>query len=238
MSSPPDPDVRQRLRAGRRRWTATEVARGLLLVVAGAGLAFLVGVGAEGALWLGVGLRTALFWLLAAVALGLMGTLVLPPLLRGLGVLPGMGDADVAHRANRYTPGAGDRLLALLDLQSGRSASGVDALREAAAAALGREVADVPVEKADDPRRLWRAAPWALVPVLGFALALLVVPGPFEAAAGRLLSPGEAFYPPATFSVSVEPGDVEVLRGGSLEILARPTGSDWPQEATVEIRRE
>lgn len=187
---------------------------------------------------MGVGLRTALFWLLAAVTAGLVGTLVIPPLLRGLGVLPGMTDEDVAHRADRYVPGAGDRLLALLDLQRGRAASGADALRVAAADALGREVADVPVEKADDPNRLWRAAPLALVPLLGFALALLVAPGPFEAAAERLLSPGEAFYPPATFSVSVEPGDVEVLRGGSLEVVARPAGSGWPQEATLELRRE
>ena len=236
-STRPAPDVRQRLRAARRRWTAAEVARGLLLVVAVAGVAFLVGVALEGVLWMGVGLRTLLFWALAALALGLAGALVAPPLLRGLGVLPGMADRDVAHRADRHREGAGDRLLALLDLQRD-AASGEDRLRHAAAAALGREVEDVPVERAEDRGGLWRALPWALAPVLGFGLALLWVPGTFEAAAARLLSPGEAFYPPATFAVAVEPGDVEVVRGESVEVAARPSGEGWPLAATLEVQRE
>ncbi|MEM1055034.1 MAG: DUF4175 family protein [Bacteroidota bacterium] len=238
MSSPPPrSDVRQRLRAARFRWTAAETIRGVLFVVAGVGLAFLLGVAVEGALWLGVGLRTLLFWTLAALGVGLIGTFVLPPVLRGLGVLPGMDTETVAHRADRHQAGAGDRLLALLDLQSGRS-RGAEPLQVAAAASLSREVADVPVEKAEDASRVRRALPWALVPVLGFILALVAVPGPFEAAAERLLSPGEAFYPPAPFTLAVEPGDVEVVRGQSLEVIARPSGRDWPAEATLEVQRE
>ncbi|OZC02905.1 DUF4175 family protein [Rubricoccus marinus] len=234
---PPTPDVRQRLRTARLRWTASEVIRGVLLVGAGVGLAFLVGVGAEGALWMGVGLRTALFWLLAALALGLVGAFVLPPVLRGLGLLPGMDDSTVAHRADRFREGAGDRLLALRDLQAS-GARGESPLQAAAVAALGREVEDVPVEHAEDRRGLWRSARWALAPALGFVLALLLIPGPFEAAAERLLSPGEAFYPPASFSLSLQPGDVEIVRGESVEITARPAGKDWPLDATLEVRRE
>ncbi len=230
----PTPDIRQRLRTARVRWTAAEVLRGVLLVASGVGLAFLLGVGAEGALWMGVGLRTALFWLLAALALGLAGALVLPPILRGMGLLPGMDDNAVAHRADRFRAGSGDRLLALRDLQA---SGGASPLQAAAVAALGDEVADVPVERAEDARGLVRSARWVLAPALGFALALLVIPGPFEAAAERLLSPGEAFYPPASFAVNLQPGDVEIVRGESVEVTARPTGEDWPLDATLEVRR-
>lgn len=234
---PRSADVRQRLRAARLRWSTAEAARGLLLVVAGVGVAFLIGVAVEGALWLGVGLRTLLFWSLAALAVGLIGAWVVPPVLRGLGLLPGMEPETVAHRADRYQPGAGDRLLALLDLQTGRTV-GASALQAAAADSLAREVEGVPVEKAEDASRIRKALPWALVPALGFALALVAVPGPFEAAAGRLLSPGEAFYPPAPFQIAVEPGDIEVVRGEAVEVVARPSGRDWPAEATLEVRRE
>jgi hypothetical protein len=228
--------LRRRLRAARRRLTLAAVARGALVTAAAVGAAVLAAVAAEAGLWLGVGLRTVVFWLLVALLVGLVVALVAAPLLRGLGVLPGLDERAVVRRAGRDFAGVDDRLATLLDLADGRG-GGADGLRAAALDALGREVEAVPFERvrAFGPAR--RAIPWALVPAALLVGLVVGAPHTVGAAAARLAAPGVHFAPPAPFRLDVTPGDADVTRGASLPVRVVAVGRDLPLSATVEFGR-
>ncbi len=89
-ASPLVPALRRRIRAARRRLTGAAVAHGALVTLGVVGAIAGLAVGAEAAVWLGVELRTALFWLIVLALAVLVGAFVLVPLLRGWGVLPGL----------------------------------------------------------------------------------------------------------------------------------------------------
>ena len=230
-------DLRARLRAARRRITAAAVLRGVLVTLAVVGVAVALALGVEAALWLGVGLRTLVAAVLAVLALGLAGALVGVPLLRGLGILPGLAERDVARRAGEDHAGVDRRLAALLDLADGH-ASGSDRLREAALAGLAAEVQGVPFERV----RAWgparRALPFAALAVAALAVLFVAAPGTMSGAALRLMEPGQAFARPDPFGLRVAPGDVEVARGARLAVVVEARGAEAPLGAVLEIGRE
>ena len=229
--------LRRRLRAARRRLTAASVARGVLLTAAVVGSAAVVALAIEAGTWMGVELRTAVFWTLALTFGSMLVALVGVPVLRGLGVLPGLDERAVVRRAGRDYAGVDDRLATFLDLADGRAGQAPSRLQDAALDALGREVQDVPFERvrAYGPAR--RVLPWAVVPIaLGVGL-FLGAPNAVGGAAARLLAPGVYFAPPAPFQLQVEPGDAAVTRGADLTIRTVAVGRQLPLMAEVEIGR-
>lgn len=230
-------DLRGRLRAARRRITLAAVLRGALVTLAVVGAAVAVALGVEAALWLGVGLRTLLASALGVLVLGLVGGLVGVPVLRGMGVLPGLAERDVVRRAGEDHAGVDRRLTALLDLADGRTSSGNSRLREAALAGLAAEVQDVPFERV----RAWgpaqRALPWAAFAAVALAVLFVAAPGTIGSAASRLMAPGRAFAPPAPFALRVTPGTVEIARGADLAVRVAATGRVEPLTATLELGR-
>ena len=208
----------------------------VLVTLAVVGAAALIALGLEAVLWLGVGLRTAIWWTLAGLATA--GAVALaPPLLRWLGVLPGLDERALAARAEREHPGVGDRLRALLDLDDGAAGDAPDALRDAALDRLSADVAGVPFERL----RVWaparRALAWALVPLALLVGLFVGAPGTVSGAAARLLSPTVMFSRPAPFTLRVEPGDATVAKGGDLDVSAETVGRELPTQATVEFGR-
>ncbi|PAP76834.1 DUF4175 family protein [Rubrivirga marina] len=236
-ASPLVDSLRRRIRAARRRLTGAAVAHGALVTLGVVGAIAGLAVGAEAAVWLGVEFRTALFWMIVLALTGLVGALVLIPLLRGWGVLPGLDERSVVRRAGRDYPGADDRLATLLDLADGHDSGDDQQLHAAALDALGREVAQIPFERvhAFGPAR--NAARWALVPVALLVLGFALWPQPMTAAAGRLLAPGVYFAPPAPFQLVVDPGDAQVTRGAAFEVTARAVGRELPLTTTLEFGR-
>lgn len=245
-SSPPPPvsdpalvvPLRRRIRAARRRLTLAAVARGALVTAAAVGAVFFVSLAAEAGFWLGVEVRTAVFWLLVALLGVLLAALVVVPLLRGAGVLPGLDERAVVRRAGRDYAGVDDRLATLLDLADGRTASGPSRLHAAALDALGREVQDVPFERVRAFGPVRQALPWALVPAVLIVVLVLAAPSTVGAAAARLMAPGVYFAPPAPFSLQVEPGDTAVTRGASLPVRIVAEGRALPLAATLEVGRQ
>ncbi len=212
------------------------MSRGVLVTVGVVGAAALVALAAEAGVWLGVELRTALFWTLAGLLAVLLAGGVAVPVLRGLGVLPGLDEDAVIRRAGQDFPGVDDRLATFLDLADGHAVGG-DRLQSAALDALGREVAEVPFERVRAFGPVREVARWAFVPAAVLALAFAVWPSPMSAAATRLMAPGVYFAPPAPFQLAVEPGDAQVTRGADLAVSVRATGTQLPLAAILEYGR-
>ncbi|GAB5534328.1 MAG: hypothetical protein Rubg2KO_05770 [Rubricoccaceae bacterium] len=231
-------DLQRRLAAARRRLTLGAVARGTLVLLAVIGALGALALAAEAGWWMGSGLRTALAWLIGLSALALLVAGVIVPVLRALGVLPGLGDRDVASRAGKDFTGVDDRLHAFLDLASGHGASSPEPLRDAALISLGRDVETVPFERVRSFEGAKRLLPWALAPLLLLAGLFAIAPTTFSSAAERLMAPGRAFFPPAPYALEVEPGDVSLVRGEPLEITVRAVGTELPATATLEVGRK
>ncbi|MEM6338146.1 MAG: DUF4175 family protein, partial [Bacteroidota bacterium] len=83
------------------------------------------------------------------------------------------------------------------------------------------------------PRRLSR---WVLAPVLGLLAFLVAAPGAFTGATARLLAPRTAFNPPAPFTLTVLPGDTDLVKGETLDIAVSATG-EQPQAIFVTVGR-
>ncbi len=238
MSDPTLVDVlRGRLRAARRRLTLAAIARGGLVTAAVIGGAFLVALSVEAGVWMGVEVRTAVFWLLVLTIVGLVAALIGVPLLRGAGVLPGLDERAVVRRAGRDYAGVDDRLATFLDLADGRAAQGPSRLHDAALDALGREVRDVPFERVHAFGPVRKALPWALLSATLLVVLFVAAPHTMGAAAARLLAPGVYFAPPAPFQLQVEPGDADVTRGADLPVRVVATGRELPLAATLEFGR-
>ena len=236
-SSPVVSSLRRRIRAARRRLTGAAVAHGALVTLGAVGALAGLAVAAEAAVWLGVELRTALFWLIALALAALTVAFVLVPLLRGWGLLPGLDERAVVRRTGRDYPGADDRLATLLDLADGHDSGDDQHLHAAALDALGREVSQIPFERVHAFGPAKQAARWALVPLSLLALGFALWPQSMTAAAGRLLAPGVYFAPPAPFQLVVDPGDAEVTRGAAFEVTTRAVGQELPMAATIEYGR-
>lgn len=230
-------DVRRRLVIARRRLMAAQVTLGLVWTLGLAALLLGFGALVEAALWLGSGARwgfVAVYVLSLVVA---FGALVVRPLLRGLGLLPGWEDDVIARLSGRRHPAIGDRLVNLLELSAGRASAAAPALTESAVQLLSREVTPVPFERIEDYRPVRRAAPVAALPLAGVLGALMLLPG-FGGSIQRLFTPAVAFLPPAPFALVVEPGHVEVVRGGELKVTVRAVGASQPRAVALHLQRE
>jgi hypothetical protein len=230
-------EIRQRLRLLARRMTIGRLLYGsaLFLGVVCAGL--LIAVGLEAVFWMATLPRTILFWLVVCAAALSAVLLLAPPLASLIGLLPGLDDETIARAVGRRFPEVSDRLLDLLQLASGQRSAAPEPLVEGAVVQLGNSVATVDyrqVEQFEDFRRASRVARW---PLIGLAAFALIGPGTFGSAAKRLFKPGTVFLRPAPFEIIVAPGDVRLVKGDSLSIMARTEGSRGPDLMTLSMRR-
>ncbi|MDX1545810.1 MAG: DUF4175 family protein, partial [Rhodothermales bacterium] len=230
--------IRQRLHAVTRRITLAELLFGLVLTLGIVAALWLVLAAVEAGFWLGVGPRRLALAAFGVVALGLLGYFLVLPALRLAGVLRGPSEAAVARRIGTRYPEVSDRLVNLLDLVDGRSSEAPAPLLDGAVRMLGEQVRGVPFEQVETFDRAKRASRLASVPLVGLLLFLLAAPSVFLGASGRLLAPGEHFQRPAPFSLSVEPGDVDLVKGETLEIVIRAEGPEGPGALVLALSNE
>ncbi|NBC15751.1 MAG: hypothetical protein GVY18_00370, partial [Bacteroidetes bacterium] len=227
--------LRQRLHATVRRITLADLAYGAVLTVGILIALWLVAAAVEAGFWLEVTPRSALFWTLLVVAVGLTGLFLVRPLLQLLGVLSPPSEETVARRIGARYPEVEDRLVNLLDLVDGRRSDAPSPMLDGAVRMLGEPLQDVPFEQVERFERARRASRLATLPLVGLFVALLVAPGPFLDATQRLLSPGEHFQRPAPFQLTIEPGDTDLVKGASLDVTIRPMGETLPRTLTLEL---
>lgn len=228
--------IRRRLNDTARRITLADLLFGLAVSLGIVSGIWFIAVGLEAGLWMETTTRTILFWLQAALVVGLLLYFVILPLLRLAGILPGPSAALLAGRIGDHFPEVGDRLVNLLDLSEGRRTESPDALVDGAVQMLGRQVEPVSFEKIETFSRPRRALRMAAIPLASLLLFVAAAPTTFVDASKRLLSPGVHFQAPAPFSLIVEPGDQQIAKGSSMEIRVRARGEALPRTLSLMVR--
>jgi hypothetical protein len=187
----------------------------------------------EAGLWLGTTARTALALAIGAVAAGVAGAMLARPLGELTGLLPGPSEEEVARRVGKHHPSVADRLVNLLQLAEGKRSHAPAPLVDRAVQNLADDLDDVSFDEVEDFGRARRALRLASLPLAGVLAFLLVAPSTFLGASERLLAPGTEFDRPASFQLSVAPGDARLVRGDSLQVTVRTPGAP---PATVELQ--
>lgn len=226
----------ERLHRLRARYYMRSALVGLLYALQGAGLLLLLATLIE-LLWWSPPLARQAFWVLfAALLAGWLAYGVALPLLRRAGVLEAVSLEEVAGWIVRARPEAGYRLLSLIQLGRRVPEGASGTLWERALEQLDGQLRGFDPEKA-----AYRPVPpkytlGALVPWLLYGLLMVGGPESFQQAGYRLWDPFTRFERPQPFRWIVHPGDVELVRGASLEIMARAEGHFWPRRAVLEMR--
>ncbi len=228
--------IQNRLAQARRRLALGELGAGLLVLLAAGCLYWVVASSVEALFRLPAGGRMAVAAGASLLLVGLTLFFVVFPILRWVGILPGLSDDAVAIRVGQAFPDVRDRLLNMLQLLDGRHSDAPAPLVAEAATRLGSELAAVPVERVEDFARVRSAGRLATLPVVALLAAVLLWGSQFNDATWRLLSPSTEFEEPLPFSVAVAPGDAAVVKGADVEISATLSGIEFPDDVWLEYR--
>ena len=224
--------LRARLRHTMRRVTLADAAFGGTVLAGTLAAIWLVSVAVEAGLWLGTTPRTALALVVGTVALGIVVRYLALPLARLGGLVSPPPEEDVARTIGAAYPEVSDRLLNLLQLAEGRASHAPAPLVDHAVQRLAEDIEPVPFEDIEDFDRARSALRLASLPIVGVLAFLLVAPSTFLGASERLLAPQTHFQRPAPFQLTVQPGNVRLVKGDSLQITAHATGAT-PKQVTV-----
>lgn len=230
--------LRTRLHTTIRRITLAQVAFGATVTAGVVAALWLLSAALEAGLWLAPTPRSVLIGVVAIAAVGVGLYFLARPLLQLVGLVSGFSEKEVARRIGRHYPEVSDRLVNVLDLVDGRRSHAPAPLIDEAVRSLSEEVEPVPFEEVEDFGRARRASRLASLPIVGLLLFLLAAPDTFWNASQRLLAPRTTFERPAPFSLSVNPGDVEMVKGDSLQIAVRATGQELPSTVTLALNNE
>ncbi len=219
----------------RRAVMANRLKAGALAAVAGFVTVSLVIMIIEALGHLSGTARGVLLALWAISALAALGLGIIWPVLRYTVFAP--DDKTLAANYARRMPSIRDRVLNALQLLervegANREGYSPDLILEA-----GREVAED--LKPLDPRTLPEKRPVKLsgraaMAVGGLTVLLFLFAGSSLLSAGdRVMKPGQDFEPPAPFTLSVKPGNAQLVRGDSLLVEVSATGKA-PASITIE----
>ena len=218
-----------------RRVTLADAAFGTAVVIGTLAALWLASVAVEAGLWLGTTPRTALAVVVGGATLGLCARYLARPVGRLLGLVSSPPDEAIARTIGDAYPEVSDRLLNLLQLAEGRSSHAPAPLVDHAVQRLAEDVESVPFEDVEDFDRARSAFRLASLPVVGVLAFVLVAPSTFFGASERLLAPQTHFQKPAPFQLAVQPGNVRLVKGDSLQITANASGAA-PERVTVAMQ--
>jgi len=214
-----------------------ELAFGGAVAVGSVAALWLVAAVLEATLWLAPTLRTSLLVLVGATVLGVIAAFVAHPLGRLLGVLEGPSDEEVARTVGEHYPVVADRLVNLLQLAEGQRSHAPAPYVDRAVQHLAKQIDEVSFEEVANFQPARKAARWAALPLLAVLAFLVAAPSTFLDASERLLAPRTEFDRPAPFQFAVTPGDARLVKGDSLRITVRTTGTA-PETVTLLLRTQ
>ncbi len=221
-------DILLRLAEARRRDNGAKALAGLLLALAILGSAGLVLLGIETVFWLSVTWRTLIMMLGMCAVVGIILWLAGIPFARRLGVLHAETDLETAGRVGRAHPQIHDRLLNVVQLAEQRASASAyysDELLDAALEDTRRDVAPIDFSSIVDRGPLRTARRLLLAGVALAALLGILLPRDLGQASYRLMHFRQPFSPPAAFSLLVEPGSRDIVKGESVEVIVRVQGA-------------
>lgn len=184
----------------------------------------------------GTGVRTALFWALAAVSLVVLVKFIVVPLVKLFRLGAAITHAEAAGIVGNHFPQVKDKLLNTLQLRGQRDEDPQRRmLIEASIAQRSRELSPVPFSTAIDLRLNRRYLRYALPPVGILLIMLFAAPSVITGPTKRLLAHGTEFLPEAPFQFVVLNKELTVPENEDFELNVEMKGDALPQQVFLEV---
>lgn len=222
----------KKLHALRQKDERIRITSGALLVCAAFIASFgLIGI-LEGLFYLSSPVRTGFVLTAAAGVLAVGIIFFLRPFFSALGILKRRTDLELASIAGEHFPAIKDRLYNLLQIAEERKRGALRYSAELIDASYG-DLAGA-VESNDfnrsitfqKPAQIGRSVVYGLI---FFGIVYLVSPHYFGDAMYRVAHFNKEFETPQPFTLSIEPGDIEAVRGDSVTIRVHVKGEPQPE---------
>ena len=229
------------LRGVRAREESAALRRALFLTAAVTLGILLVAVALEAVMYFDIAGRTVLFSLAAAGALTAAGIFLLPALSPRFSAARRKSEDTVALEVGAHFPQIKDRLLNAMQVFREMRKEKHVAWSPALVDAGFRDVADA-FERLDlrpvvDTRPARVAGRTFLITIAVAVAAFAMLPTTMGGAFWRVMQFRTDFAPPAPFEFIVEPGDVEAVKGETLQLRATTTASEQP-DITFYLRED
>ena len=220
-------DILSRLGDARRREYRVRMLRGILLFAAIFLMAAFVAVGIEALFWLTSTWRTMLVVGILCGGVSVLIWLAGVPLGRRLGMLRPESDLDTARRVGCVYPEIHDRLLNAVQLADQRTAEPAYYSTEFLDAALedtARDAASLDFTNIINRAPLQTARRILLASAAVAMLFMAIFPGGVGPAIYRLTHFHQPFSRPSSFVLAVEPGNRDVVKGETVDVIVRVLG--------------
>lgn len=219
-----------------RKYYTNELLKGIILFVGIGLLYFFFTLLVEHFLWLDTSGRTVLFWLFVAVELFLLLRFILFPLFRLFHLQKGITNADASKIIGNHFPEVGDKLTNFLQLSESHEQS------ELLLASIEQKAAGlqpVPFSNAVNFRGNIKYLPWALIPLLIWAVFLISGNGNILAdSMNRVVKYNEKFAPPAPFSFVIQNPGLQAEQNKDFVLQVKSEGKIVPENVMIAIGEE
>ncbi len=232
---PGEQKLRKKLDELRRKENAIRQAEGalrLVLIIVGVGL-FLVLV--ESIIHMPPFIRTAIMLLFIGGVIGAFGRYFIDPLLRRMGIMKSSDDLALAEKVGKTYTQIKDHFrnaLEILEEQRQYPKRYSPLLIDAVLDDIGKELQSVDISRVIDYSIPFRLMRYAAGVVAVFILFFIVLPVTLRDTSYRLLHFSESFAAPLPFAFEIEPGNKEIVKGESVNIVVRLRGE---QQKEIEL---
>ncbi len=223
----------QRLNAVTRAEQGYDLLRGVGHTTTIVCIAMLLAGGLEAWLHMGVPMRTIVWWAGIGLAGLSAGMLIVPPVLRLVGLLATESHEQLALRVGRAYPDVNDTLCNALQLTRQPDLGGE--LAEAAFEGVAAATEPLDFSVVIDRRPARMAALWMVLSCLSVTTALTVLPDSFGSAWHRLVDHTNSYLPPAPFTLTIVAAQDTLMRGTATKVVVTAKGVP-PETVTFNVR--
>ena len=214
-----------------RKYYVSELIKGFILFFSLGLLYFFLTLFLEYFLWLEPMERTFLVFLFVFVEIFLLIRFVVIPVFKLIGLGKGISIENAAKIIGSHFPEVKDKLLNVIQLNNTDSQSD---LLLASIHQKAEELRSVPFVNAVVFKKNLKYLKFTTIPVLIWFLVLLSGNSEvFTKSLNRVVNYNMAYAPPAPFYFSLENTKLQVMQGGSLNVLIKTTGKVFPVEAKI-----
>lgn len=232
--------IQAKLNALRRKIKRVSLLEGLVLSLSAVISLLLLLIALEALLHLSSLFRTSLVLVSILCCLGMLTRYLFKPLLSLVLNWPTPSDEHLAQQIGASFPFLKDRLVNTLQVYHKRSHNSegysLD-LIDASLKEIWGLVKDLDFERIVDLERVKRAGRFLITPSLALLFFAGLFPSTFRSSANRVLHPTREFITPPSFTLEIEPGDIEVLEGQTVVIKVKAKGN-VPQQVLLNLREE
>ncbi|OYU94626.1 MAG: hypothetical protein CFE21_15220 [Bacteroidetes bacterium B1(2017)] len=180
--------------------------------------------------------RATLFYSLLFISLGLLARFILYPLAQLLKLGKQLSHEQAAQIIGKHFSNISDKLLNTLQLLGKSSAD--ELLLLAAIEQKSNELKPIPFGSAIDYKANIKYLRFAILPVVGLILILLVSPSLVSDGAQRVLQYDKTFKVPAPFDFTIENGTLEANQFQDFELKVKLSGKEIPNEVFVHMQNQ